>query len=72
MRMEKLTKELLIELQAAFPTLEWSEAELDDLVKPSFGLITGFPELLTEIDRLCQRDLEELSPAGVLSAPEPS
>ena len=70
--MEKLTKELLKQLQAAFPTLEWSDAELDDLVKPSFGLITGFPELLTEIDRLCKRDLGELSPAGVLSAPESS
>lgn len=70
--MEKLTKELLIQMQATFPTLEWSDAELDDLVRPSFGLITGFPELLSEIDRLCERDLEDLSPAGALPAPKSS
>lgn len=71
-RMKKLTKELLKQMQGTFPTLEWSDAELDDLVKPSFGLITGFPELLTEIDRLCKRNLKDLPPAGILSAPEPS
>jgi hypothetical protein len=70
--MEKLTKELLIQLQTTFPTLEWSDSELDDLVRPSFGLITGFPELLGEIEHLCQRDLGELSPAGILSTPESS
>lgn len=70
--MEKLTKNLLLEMHAAFPTFEWSDAELDDLVTPSFGLITGFPELLSNIDRLCKRDLGELSPAGVLPAPDSS
>jgi hypothetical protein len=70
--MKKLTKELLQQMQGPFPTLEWSDAELDDLVKPSFGLITGFPELLTEIDRLCKRNLKDLPPAGILSAPKPS
>jgi len=68
--MKKLTKELLIQMQATFPTIEWSDAELDDLVKPGFGLITGFPELLIELDRLCKLDLGGLPPAGVLSAPE--
>ena len=70
--MERLTKELLVQLQATFPTFEWSDADLDDLVRPSFGLITGFPELLSEIGRLCERDLEDLSPAGALPAPPKS
>jgi len=70
--MNRLTKDLLLEIHAAFPTFEWSDADLDDLVKPSFGLITGFPELLSNIDRLCRRDLGELSPAGALPAPESS
>ena len=70
--MGQITKELLEQLQAAIPTLGWSDAELDDLVKPSFGLITGFPELLSEIDRMSKRDLMELPPAGALHPPESS
>ena len=67
--MKRPTKELLVQVQATFPAFEWSDAELDDLVRPGYGLITGFPELLVEIDRLCERDLEDLPPAGALAAP---
>ena len=67
--MKRPTKELLAQMQATFPAFEWSDAELDDLVRPGYGLITGFPELLIEIERLCERDLEVLSPAGALPAP---
>ena len=67
--MERPTKELLVQMQATFPTFEWSDVELDDLVRPSFGLITGFPELLIEIDRMCARDLGDLWPAGASPAP---
>ena len=67
--MKRPTKELLVRMQAIFPAFEWSDAELDDLVRPGYGLITGFPELLVEINRLCERDLEDLPPAGALPAP---
>lgn len=67
--MKRPTKELLAQMQATLPAFEWSDAELDDLVRPGYGLITGFPELLIEIERLCERDLEDLSPAGALPAP---
>lgn len=68
--MKAPTKELLEQMQAVFPTLGWSADELDDLVTPSFGLITGFPELLAEIEKLVERDLGELPPAGILSPPK--
>ncbi len=67
--MKEITKDLLHRVQESFPSLEWSDTELDDLVKPSFGIITGFPELLEGIDRLSHRDLGEIPPAGTLPAP---
>ena len=70
--MEKISRELLHRVQAAFPCVEWSDDELDDLVKPNFGVITGFSELLVGIERIGKRDLEEIAPAGTLVAPGPS
>ncbi len=70
--MTKISRELLHQVQTAFPCHEWSDDEIGDLVKPGFGVITGFSELLAGIERLGDRDLKEIAPAGTLSAPGPS
>jgi hypothetical protein len=54
-----LTREL-----AAYP---WAGAEVDDLVAPSHGLITGYQELLDELEQLRRSDLGFIPPAQGLT-----
>ncbi|WP_244313954.1 hypothetical protein [Roseibium denhamense] len=42
---------------------DWTEAELDELVDPKLGIITGFQELLEDLDVLRQVDLGATPPA---------
>lgn len=65
--MKPPTRELFVSLQEVVPTLGFDGAELDELVAPRFGLITGYPHLLEEISRLTALDLGELFPAVPLS-----
>ena len=58
----------MVEQLAAHP---WSEAELDELVAPRFGIITGFQGLLTELEALRRLDLGEIPPAGPLRFTKP-
>lgn len=67
--MDKPTKSLLEEIQAAFPTIQWESEVLEEVVTLHFGVITGFPELLEDMDRLCRIDLGDLAPAGPLIPP---
>ncbi|MDH3692732.1 MAG: hypothetical protein OEU36_25170 [Gammaproteobacteria bacterium] len=42
----------------------WKEQELDELVAPKFGIITGFQALLDELEELRAIDLGETGLAG--------
>lgn len=42
---------------------DWSDAELEELVKPQFGIITEFQDLLLELEELRKVDLGETPPA---------
>jgi hypothetical protein len=55
--MEPLTRETLRRMVEALPSVPWRDAELDGLIARSDGVITGFPELLAEIEALCRMDL---------------
>lgn len=59
--LEKSTLAALCEQMAAHP---WSDAELDELVGPRMGIITGLQDLLNALELLRQTDLGALPPAN--------
>lgn len=61
-----LSQKTLQQIVAEFPTYDWSEFELNELVFPKFGVITGFAEILSDIQRLAQQDLCDIEPAGII------
>ena len=69
--MKPLTRETLAGMVEELATHPWSEAELDELVAPRFGIITGFQGLLTELEALRAMDLGETPPAGPLRPAKP-
>ncbi len=64
--MKAVSKETLKRVNEEFPTLSWADEELEELVAPRYGLITGFQELLQEIEKLRTLDLGETGPAGAV------
>ncbi|WP_434052383.1 MAG: hypothetical protein RDA78_24505 [Roseibium sp.] len=42
---------------------DWSEAELNELINPKMGIITGFQNLLEELEILRKTDLGTTPPA---------
>jgi hypothetical protein len=61
-----LRKDTLKRIMEEFPTVSWGAGELDELVAPSFGVITGFQQLLSNIEALEAVDLGETPMAGSL------
>ncbi len=49
----------------------FSDAELSELVDPKFGIITGFHDLMAELEALRLTDLGATPPAGDIAAPAP-
>ncbi len=64
--MQPVSRGTLKRIMQEFPTVAWSDGELDELVSPSFGVITGFQQLLDNIDALMRIDLGDLPMAGSL------
>jgi hypothetical protein len=64
--MQPVSRDTLKRIMQQFPTVAWSDGELDELVSPSFGVITGFQQLLENIDTLMQANLGDLPMAGTL------
>jgi hypothetical protein len=46
----------------------WNDAEISELVDPKLGIITGFQELLDQLEVLRKIDLEATPPAGDISS----
>ena len=61
-----LTKATLQNILAEFPTHDWSVQELEELVSPKYGVITGFQEIIDDIRQLADTDLKNIEPAGNL------
>lgn len=61
--MQKLTKETLTGICAQMAAHGWSDAEISELVDPQLGIITGFQDLLDELDALRKVDLGTIPPA---------
>ena len=61
-----LTKATLQRMQTELPTHEWSDNELEELVAPKYGIITGFQKIIEDVQKLIAMDLKEIEPAGNL------
>ncbi len=61
--MDKLTKDTLVGLTGQLASSQWRDDEIDELVDPKLGIITGFQELLNELEVLRKTDLGFVAPA---------
>ena len=59
-KLQRSTLDGLCEQLAAYP---WKGEEIDELADPKLGIITGFQDLLNELEVLRQIDLGTLAPA---------
>jgi hypothetical protein len=62
--MHKLDRQTLISIRDQLASYAWDDAEIDELVDPQLGIITGFQELLEQLENLRNIDLGNLPPAG--------
>jgi hypothetical protein len=62
--MQKLTKQTLLGIRDQLGSYAWDDAEIDELVDPKLGIITGFQELLEQLEELRKIDLEAIPPAA--------
>jgi len=69
--MDALEKDTLRRLMTQFPSLPWEDAQLDELIAPRHGVISGFADLLRSQATLRDIDLGEQAPAVALRAPRP-
>ncbi len=62
--MNKLNKETLLRMRDELGGYPWQDDELEELVDPKLGIITGFQALLEQLETLRGIDLEAIPPAG--------
>lgn len=62
--MKPVSKDTLKRIREEFPTQPWDDAELEQLVGPEFGVITGFRDLLGELEEIRKVDLGTTAIAG--------
>jgi hypothetical protein len=65
--MKRLQKQTLVGIRDQFGSYAWEDAEISELVDPQLGIITGFQELLDQLEVLRKIDLEATPPAGDIS-----
>ena len=61
--MQKLSKATLSGICTQMAAHSWSEEEISELVDPQLGIITGFQDLLNELEQLRKVDLGTTPPA---------
>jgi len=62
--MKKLDRQTLLGIRDQLGSYAWEDAEIDELVDPKLGIITGFQELLEQLEDLRKIDLGSIPPAG--------
>ena len=62
--MQKIDRQTLLGIRDQLASYGWSDAEIDELVDPQLGIITGFQELLDQLETLRHIDLKAIPPAG--------
>ncbi len=66
--MKKLDKQTLMGIRDQCGSYAWDDAEISELVDPKLGIITGFQELLDQLEVLRKIDLAATPPAGNISS----
>jgi len=66
--MKKLQKQTLVGIRDQLASYAWKEEELSELVDPKLGIITGFQELLEQLEILRRVDLGAIPPASDIAA----
>ncbi len=61
--MKPLSKRTLDGVCSELAAHPWRNQEISELVDPKLGIITGFQELLDDLEKLRQLDLGTLGPA---------
>lgn len=61
--MKKLTKDTLTGICTQMASHDWTDAEINELIDPQLGIITGFQDLLDELEVLRRIDLGTTPPA---------
>lgn len=64
--MKPLRKSTLLQLCEQLAAHPWHESELDELIDPKLGIISGFQELLDGLEALRRSDLDSLPPAQAI------
>ena len=67
--MRKIQRQTLLGIRDQMGSYAWEDAEIDELVDPKLGIITGFQDLLDQFEQLRRIDLESIPPAGDISRP---
>lgn len=62
--MKRLEKPTLIGMRDQLGGYAWSDSEISELVDPQLGIITGFQDLLDQLEVLRRIDLEATPPAA--------
>jgi hypothetical protein len=70
--MKKLQKDTLLGMRDQLASYAWKDEEISELVDPKLGIITGFQDLLDQLDELRQIDLGSTPPASHISPPSES
>lgn len=66
--MEKIQQQTLIGMRDQLGGYAWNDAEISELVDPRLGIITGFQELLDQLEVLRKIDLHSIPPAADIPA----
>jgi hypothetical protein len=67
--MKKLQKDTLLGMRDQLASYAWKDEEISELVDPKLGIITGFQDLLDQLDELRQVDLGNTPPASHIPPP---
>lgn len=61
--MQRINEATLVGICTQMASHSWSQAEISELVDPQLGIITGFQDLLDELEQLRKVDLGTIPPA---------
>jgi len=67
--MKKLQKDTLLGMRDQLASYAWKDEEISELVDPKLGIITGFQDLLDQLDELRLIDLGNTPPASHILPP---
>lgn len=70
--MQKLQKDTLIGICTQMASHSWSDGEINELVDPQLGIITGFQDLLIDLEQLRKIDLGTTPPAMSVQGASPN